>query len=267
MEKVENRSQSVDQMRESGSRDRRIDQMEESGSRDQRVESSRRSRDMFASTAASTVDHKENLSMANILKRPAAAPRSPVQAFSPAHPASMAATEKERNGKKRRGESSASSLYDTFSVNAVMSSDTCDRSKNRIPASLQDEEDLFGFGPADDEPQKSANSSRVPVISQEEEEEDIFGFQPIKSEQQTAPRKETAKCPVTYKKSSEISNAPAPQPVTSNNNTTMFDLTSTSCRPARGANISSDLNTTGFIGKVGQHFYLPTTRLTNTITL
>lgn len=100
--------------------------MEERGSRDQRVESACRSRDMFASTATSTVDHKENLSTSSRLKRPAAALKSPAAQASGqlphqqgvALPASMAATVEERGSKKRRGESSAGSLYDTLSSSA-----------------------------------------------------------------------------------------------------------------------------------------------------
>ena len=150
--------------------------MEERGSRDQRVESACRSKDVFASTATSTVDHKENLSTASRLKRPAAALRSPAAQASGqlprqqgvALPASMAATVEERGSKKRRVESSAGSLYDTLSSSAPAAIISGSGSSSYlIPLSIEVEDEMesgpdnLEAGPSDQQQHDSPSGMEV----------------------------------------------------------------------------------------------------------
>jgi hypothetical protein len=213
-----------------------------------------RSKDMFMSSSGSSSTsalHKENLNTGNTLKRPAVA-QSPIQAIArplntqlirtPTATLATAAedTQKDLGTKRKRG--------DTYSQAAsTCTTSVAQKAKNQKMEWAADDGDLFGFGP--DEPvQKNTRMSgrKEAIISQNEEEEDIFGFQSDQSEQQKTVKKEV------NLNSARVGGKPVAAPVTeSTANSSLLSATNNShCKPSWRTNISTNLDTTGFIGKV-----------------
>lgn len=122
------------------------------------------SRDMFASATTTnptgpSADHKENRDTANQLKPPA---EPAVRAEGKLLKRQVAGAPASR---KEKDEAENGNLDDVFGFGTEIRAGALNRSRNLV--SVPEDDDIFGFGPADDGPRKPAEQSRSLMFCQE----------------------------------------------------------------------------------------------------